>query len=471
MGKQIVKKLSRDELFLFLIVFLSSAFFSRIDYQTSNYAVRFFLTQAIIDHHTFELGFRESRLGFDWSYYDGRFYSDKPPGSSLMMIPQYILFGKPANFMLRRIILHSNMRETIVAWIVQIASLSLYAAIGVIGLYRIFGLLGLRERQFPLTLISFFGTLMFPYSTIGNGEMFTTPVVIWAAFFLLRARPTRDLLYSGLCFGLGCLTNYQTIFFAAVASCFVAHRNRQRPALWLLFGFPIAVSWFLLLLYNKMLFDNFLTFPVKYWRGGFDVPTLVFEFPSAAKLLDMLFLPWKGIFFYSPFLLMSVPGYLRLARRQSSDVALLLSGSFLSFLVFFAVNAGWYGGSDFGFRYIVPALPFLCIGSAIRLSRPNWNILEKVLIALSVFVCSFGAITSPYVAANMKDPLIRYNIPLFLSNATNNVLNDALLKGFGLNNWLLRFASTALFFGFIGLLLVLRLKKKNWGHTPIFPPN
>jgi hypothetical protein len=458
-----VNKLSRDELFLFVIVFLSSAFFSRIDYQTSNYAARLFLTQAIVDHHTFELGFRERRLGYDWSYYNGRFYSDKPPGSSLMMIPQYVLLGKPADFILQRINPYSNMNEAIVAWLVQITSLSLYAAMGFIGLYRIFGLLELRERQFSLALFSFFGTLMFPFSTIGNGEMFTTPVVIWAFVFLLRAHSTRDFLYSGLCFGLACLTNYQTIFFAATAACFVLYRNRRTPALWLVFGFPVAFSWFVLLLYDKVIFGSFLTFPVKYWRGGFDVPTIVFELPSAAKLLDMLFLPWKGIFFYSPFLLLSVLGYLKLARRQPPDVALLLASSFISFFLFLAANAGWYGGNDFGFRYIVPALPFLCIGSAAWLSKRSLHILESVLIALSVFVCSLGAVTSAYVAANMKNPLTRYNIPIFLSHATNNILNDALSKGFGLDSWPLRFASTVLFFGLIAGLLLLRSKKKKLG--------
>lgn len=439
------------EFFLFIIVFLCSAFFSEISYQTTNYTARILLTRAIVDHHTFRLDAYGEFPSGDYAFYEGHYYSNKPLGSSLMMIPQYVLLGKPARLILRNIATQRE-RDVIVGWIVQISSLSLFTAIGFVTLCRIFALLGLKDRRFLLSLLSFFGTLMFPHSTIGYGEMYAVPLLLGGTYFLMKSRSNRGILISGLFFGLASLTVYQTILFAFAAFIFLILTRRGLWAL-VLFALPVAFSVLLTFLHNWACFGSVLSFPQHYWVHGYPAG-LMFEAPTFRKLLEMLFLPNKGIFFYSPFLLLSVPGFWKLSKRRSVPTAVLLSTSFFFLFLYLACNMGWMGGADFGFRYIIPALPFLCMGAAAWISDRRLSIIELILIVVSICICSFGAITDPHVLTRGGITLVNYNIPYFLSHATNNVVNQFLYEVFAIHIWPLRLATTVLFFGLIALLLL-----------------
>jgi len=253
---------------------------------------------------------------------------------------------------------------------------------------------------------------------------------------------------------------------SGVALAAIAWRERQWRPLFL-FSLPLLFFGLLTLLYNWAAFGSPFNFPMEYWVRG-PSPTLTFEWPTLGKLAEMLFLPWKGAFFYSPYLLLAVPGFWLLSRRlgqpAGGPVILLLAGSFLVYFLFLACDVGWFGGDDFGFRYLVPALPFLVIGAAAWLSRDRLSGLEIALIVASVAICSFGALTDPEVPNSMmigfkidrisaRNPLLDYNLPLFFSQATNNMLNVVLQQLFGLDVWLLRLATTAVFLAVLGGLL------------------
>jgi hypothetical protein len=440
------------EFYLFVVVFLCSAFFTEISYQTTNFRPRLLLAEAIVDRHTFVLDAYKERLIGDGSYYEGHYYSDKPLGSSLMMIPQYLLVGKPARFILSRMT-SAHVTDRVSSGLVLVFSLPLYASLMFVALYRILGVLGLTRRRFLLTLTCYFGTLMFPFSTSGHGEMYTAPLILWGVYCLLKSRSNRDYLYAGLLLGFACLATYQAILIAASALMFFV-LWRKGLASRILFALPVVLFLLVILAYNRTCFGSFLSFPTKYWMGG-NPRTVILEVPILMKFADMLFLPWKGIFFYSPFLLLCIPGYRKLLKTQSLNVVSFLVFSFVFYFVFLAFNAGWYGGADFGFRYIVPVLPFLCIGAAAWMSRETrLSPIEMVLVVLSIAVCSFGAITDPHVVSTSKFPLVEYNLPYFISSATNNMVNHMLEKSIGFNVWPFRLATTMLFFGAIGLILL-----------------
>ncbi|MCI0395458.1 MAG: hypothetical protein L0332_02340 [Chloroflexi bacterium] len=475
--------LDRAETVLFLVVFACSAFFSEIAYQTSNYTARLFLTRAVVDYGTFRLdAYSEAELGLDVAVYNGHVYSNKPPGSSLLMLPQYLLIGKPVQLLLRALdlpIQAQNQKFDLVnvftGWLVQIFSLAFYSAVAFVALYRILGLLGLTRRRFALTLLSYFGTLMFPYATIGTGEMYTVPPLLLGLYFLLKTTrmktsevsetsevqamksPTSGVFYAGLFYALAIFTTNQVALMAAIALAYLCWQRRAwRPLLPALaaFSLPLFLAGLLTLLYNWAIFDHPLRFPIQYWEQG-QAEVILFEWPTAAKVVEMLFLPWKGLFFYSPYLLLSVPGFARLNRQRPGGpaVVFLLAGSFLAFFLFLLFNVGWFGGADFGFRYVVPALPFLCLGAAAWLDRPRLYLLDLVLTAASVAICTFGALTDPEVPTGIRNPLLTYNLPIFLEQATNNVPNLVAEQLLGLNNWLMRLATSAFFLAALGWLV------------------
>ncbi|MFZ0546167.1 MAG: hypothetical protein WAM60_12050 [Candidatus Promineifilaceae bacterium] len=103
-------------------------------------------------------------------------------------------------------------------------------------------------------------------------------------------------------------------------------------------------------------------------------------------------------------------------------------------------------------------LPFLAVPTAVWLDkRPfttnRFRPLSWLLIIWSIAICSFGAITDPEVPTGVPNPLVNYNWAYFLNRATNNVPNLILEQLFDVNNWLLRFSTTLLFFALLAALL------------------
>ena len=494
------------ESLLFLTIFACSVYFSEIAYQTSNYTSRLFLTEALVDHGTFRLDAYEATLGVDGAVYQDHLYSDKPPGSSLLMLPQYLLLGKPLKGLFDTLEIQVAVQnqdyavqDVLAGWLVQIFSLALYSAVGFVALYRILGLLDVG-RPFLLSLLTYFGTLMFAYATFGTGEMFTVPPLLLGLYYLLKSRfspeetswnsdtpspiktvarfgkpvvsavgpsrielpirftkKDRNYLWAGFWYGLAFFVTNQVLLLIGVAalSLFLAMRKMQPLILFLLPPFIFAL---LTMGYNWLLFDHPLHFPQQYWRQG-DPQVVLFGLPNLGKLAEMLFLPQKGLLFYSPYLVLALPGlyylYRHLAgeKRYRESVGLLLGGSFLAYFIFYFFNLGWAGGADFGFRYIVVALPFLAVPAAVWLDKRPLNPLSWLLIIWSIALCSFGAITDPEVPTGVPNPLLHYHWPFFLNRATNNVPNLLLEQLFQVDNWLLRLSTTLLFLAVLAAIL------------------
>jgi len=479
MTNRILSVLKTPESLLFITIFLTAVFFSEIAYQTSNYTARLFLTEAIIDHGTFRLDAYEETLGVDGAIYQGHLYSNKPPGSSLIMLPQYLLLGKPVKVLFDALDINIAVQnqdyavqDVLAGWLVQIFSLGLYTAVGFIALYRILKLLNVK-RPFLLTLLSFFGTLMFPYATIGVGEMYTAPLLLLGLYHLLKSGFEADqdtaYLWAGFWYGLAFFTTNQVLLVIGVAALILLLTMRTfRPVL--LFAIPIILFGLLTLGYNWLLFDHPLHFPIRYWSQG-TPEVILFDLPTLSRLAEMLLLPWKGIFFYSPYLILSIPGFRHLYRHLPGSktyrqgVVWLIAGSFLVYFIFLFFNVGWFGGADFGFRYIVPVLFYLAIGAAVFLdhllttnhqSQKNniiWPLLIWFLIIWSIAINTFGAITDPEIPTGIRNPLVNYSWPLFLAQATNNVPNLLLDQLFDLNLWPLRLATTFLYFAALAYLL------------------
>ena len=86
-------------------------------------------------------------------------------------------------------------------------------------------------------------------------------------------------------------------------------------------------------------------------------------------LTGLLLSPGKGVFWYSPVLLLALLGpWYAGARRFDAAWPLLL---LLAFSVVYALVRGqiWYGGTNWGARYLVPVTPFLMLGVAPVIER------------------------------------------------------------------------------------------------------
>jgi hypothetical protein len=125
-------------------------------------------------------------------------------------------------------------------------------------------------------------------------------------------------------------------------------------------------------------------------------------------LWGITFSPFRGLFFSAPWLLLAIPGGVRLARRGARDEAIVCAAIALLFVWMNASLVDWDGGSACGPRYLVPCIPFLVILAGgwlvppeVRAPRP-----ARVAIALAIGVSAFLML-----AATAVQPEIGHTIP------------------------------------------------------------
>ena len=215
---------------------------------------------------------------------------------------------------------------------------------------------------------------------------------LFAAFyFLMRFRSennTRDACLAGIALGLAAATRVTNVALVPLFLWygFAQDRSglprpdrslRRRLAFALPLGFiGLSIAW-----YNWTRYGNPL---VTGYRADeqFDNPILL-------GLYGLLFSPGKGLFVYIPFLAalaFSAPVFFRRVRREAVFGILL----FAYYAVLFSTWYYWWGGTNWGPRFLVPTIPFLVLmcAPAIELAAAK---MHKPFTALFAALCTLSA--------------------------------------------------------------------------------
>jgi hypothetical protein len=137
--------------------------------------------------------------------------------------------------------------------------------------------------------------------------------------------------------------------------------------------------------------------------------------PRPGVLLAMLVGRARGILYTAPVLLLAFVGLGRRATTGPRDArapAILAAAVVGYFLLMTAGYYMWYGGSAFGPRHLIPALPFLCLGLPFAFRRPRPVVLG-ILLALSIANQLFATAVEP-AAPMVRDVLRDYLYPHLL---------------------------------------------------------
>lgn len=106
----------------------------------------------------------------------------------------------------------------------------------------------------------------------------------------------------------------------------------------------------------------------------------------------LLFYPARGLFFYSPVLLIALPGFYYLYNIDKEKGALFFL-IFVAFLMFNASRLNWLAGISFGPRYLVVALPFLILPLALGLRKIlEMNDYMKFFVLALVLISVFNGL-------------------------------------------------------------------------------
>lgn len=441
-------------LLVFLIQVVFFPYFPKMN--SANELSRLYLTEAMVENRSFEItGFikefgtiNDKSVMRDQSVVDGRnvkserFYSDKPPGTAIMALPAVALRHLIAGFTCLR----GDMR---------LARLF-------VGILPTLLLLGFLRREMeelgvspPIRAVAILGyglgTLAMPYSMTLYGHQ-PVAVMLYVIWFLLRkkpdsvstiypesffdrhpgARPGSPSMWAAAAVGFTaafCLmTEYQAaVYLVPLAVLFLV---RVRP-IWKGLAFALAgaaLPLAFLAFYHHESFGGVLQtgynhianpfFAAVHQKGFMGV-----RYPGLTPFVGSFFLPSKGLFVFSPFLILGFIGlvsYFRVAGRQAGWfrlVQVLLPAAFVSSMIY------WDGGWTVGQRHLTPMIPFLIAPAALLMMRvqPAKN-LGIGLVAASIMFTGLATLVYPHLPESIPNPFHDLTVPLFMGGCLSQAL-------------------------------------------------
>ena len=370
---------------------------------------RWALDVALVDFGTVEVTPVLRATGIpimDLATKDGRFYTNKAPGGSLLTLPVYAaaraIFGPPST---------STMRATLNA--MRIAGATIPAVLTALWVAAVARRRGCDESRIATAVVALlFGTPLLAYGLLFFAHALSA-VTVFGAWALLFAseRSSRHEFAAGAMIGLAVLCEYpNAVPGAALIVCALPLIRVRGLARVIAGGLPFAI---ILGVYNHVAFGSPFSLssahevdaPIRALaeRGLFGV-----GLPSPAYLVRLLADPSRGLLVVSPVLLMALAGLNRARRSMPLPAFAALLVVPVVILLTFAGYPNWFGGRTVGARYLVPALPFL----ALLIAYAADTLVEKLLLGASVAAVAVMSLVFPFIPVGYNAPWYSFSWPL-----------------------------------------------------------
>ena len=148
------------------------------------------------------------------------------------------------------------------------------------------------------------------------------------------------------------------------------------------------------------------------------------KWPSAETAFNLIFSPTRGLFFWTPFLLMAGVGYWKLATNSPRLFWLTYAVPLVQIIVISGRTWDWQAGPTLGPRFLAPILPLLALPCALGVQRlPKLGIL---LAGYSIAITTLATLTNACPQGAIYNPLTELHIPLFLKGEFSPNLGMAL---------------------------------------------
>lgn len=215
------------------------------------------------------------------------------------------------------------------------------------------------------------------------------------AFSLCRFRDVACGVASGVCFAIATWCRPTGALFVIAVAVYFLLSNRRSLWAFCLAGLPFAV---VLMWYNSRHFGS----PFTFGQSQVDHPEVIaisgkgdlWQTPLWYGLLGHLTSPSRGLFVFSPVLLFSVWGAMRVWRDRRFVPLRPLSISVCLLLCLQARFVDWWSGFSYGYRHIVDVTPAMALFlvPVVGSISSSWKLRIPFLLCLawSVFVQILG---------------------------------------------------------------------------------
>jgi hypothetical protein len=303
---------------------------------------------------------------------------------------------------------------------------------------------------FILALAYGLATIAFPYSNVLYQHQlaafgaFVGFYLLWCVIY--ENASLNWLWLVGVLFGLTTITEYPVVPFLGVIFLWAAFKMPNRLALYrvVLGAIPLGL---IFAAYNYAIFGTPMPVGYEYstnWQEVHQTGFMSLTSPTLDRLYGLTFSPFRGIFLLSPFLLLTFPGLYWMWRekpeQRSTTVALMVV--IAGFFLYNAASIMWHGGFTVGPRYFVPALPFMALPIIFSFNRWLPRLAGRIIISLLILAGGFNVwiqtisgqafppveqIPIDVVGYNTVNPLMDYSLPLLLQN--NIARNYGIIAG------------------------------------------
>lgn len=220
-----------------------------------------------------------------------------------------------------------------------------------------------KNTVFWTILTIFFGSNVFYYTAFEPALSHQPAFFIISYLLYLTGKGKVNFFIVGLLTGLLAITRTADLIF--LAPLFFMFKKPMERVLDFLIGFTIAI--FPQIYVQKYLYGDVFTNPYLTGANG----TWGFNF---YHLLEYLFSPKRGLFFWTPVFL---PGLFGLIKNNKTSIVVTLIAAWF-------IHSSWsaYLSAGFGQRFSFSAIPFIAIGLAYLYEKFD---LKKKLTSFSIF--------------------------------------------------------------------------------------
>ncbi len=361
---------------------------------TGNETSHFVLVQALAEGHTFVLDAFLPPVAVDLSTYGGHYYSNKPPGFALLVVPGYLVF---------RYVLLPLWNARPVPDFLPLFAVAL-ASCAVILTYLLALELEVRRKNATLgALVAGLATIQIVYAVSFMNNIASTTfllLALWAAFRYRHTRRPFFLYLAAFSSGYSVLINFSmSVVLLPLAGYlfWILSQERHRRHFYrklVLFVVSGLVPLLFLGFYNYRCFGNPFVTAYSHYQAPdyvqFDSPAEAYSSGNLwVGLWGFLFGASRGLFVYTPVLILAWPGlYLSLREKRVRLEWIVVAATIAVNIILFAQYRYWFGGHFIGPRHILPILPLvtLLMARCLEALPPRGRDLVSLLALPSVAV-------------------------------------------------------------------------------------
>ena len=349
---------------LFLSLFVPFVYFNHSD--GWNQTARLAELHAIVLQGTLSIDKYHEVTG-DKAVIAGHYYSEKAPAIVMLAVPAFTATAVAQR--MAGIDPDSPGGWRASSWTATAGSVAIVASLGGVAFFSL-----LRQRMSSVAALIathavFLGSITFPYATAlfaHAGTIGLLMIAVWAVFGHPES-PGKDYL-AGLAAGFGVASEYPAVIPCAAMAFVLAHASPVRAWRYAMALIPAA---------TVILLNNFLITGSPFAIGYGSNPAFPemtssnafgFNLPDPDAVRQLMWGEYRGLLFWSPVVLMALPGLVVLFREQRST-AWLIATVFAFQLLQVASFYSWFGGNAVGPRYLAPAMPFLGLAAAYGIKR------------------------------------------------------------------------------------------------------